>query len=128
MADLTVDTVVLRQVAAQVRDAVDVLTPNRLDATAPCPLVDASLGASALGREVVSLAERRVRQGLEAADTLSTTARAAAGGLDQAAAAFDDVEATAAEPAVPSRLPAPSSLPAFGPPPAAGPAGPPRPR
>lgn len=101
MTDLAVDTALLRQAADAVEIAASRFTPDAGDAQAACPLADGSLGPSALGREVVAAAERRIRAALEAATALAAVGQRCADQLEVAADQFDRLEATLGTPSGP---------------------------
>ena len=90
--DLTVDTTLIRQAADVLDDASTVLGPDAVGAAARCPLVENSLGNSALGREVVSAANRRVLQAAEAAGRLAGLIGETAQRLRSTATAFEVAE------------------------------------
>jgi hypothetical protein len=90
--DLTVETALIRQAADVLDDASMVLGPGRAGGPARCPLVDNSLGNSALGREVVSAANRRVLQATEAAGQLACLIGETARKLRSTATAFEAAE------------------------------------
>lgn len=92
--DLTVETSLIRQAADVLDDASTVLAPATVGDLS-CPLVDGSLGYSAVGREVVGAAARRVIQATDAARRLAELVNDAAIKLRTAAAAFEAAETTA---------------------------------
>jgi len=90
--DLAVDTDLLRQ-AADVLDEASALFHGRASPeVAVFPLTDASLGNSAVAREVVAAAGRRVAQAIESTVLLATLITDDAGKLRSAAAAFATAE------------------------------------
>ena len=95
--DVAVETSLIRQAADVLDDASAVLTPAGADGL-NCPLTDGSLGSSALGREVVGAATRRVIQATDAARRLAELIADAAGKLRTAAAAFEAAESAAIAP------------------------------
>lgn len=90
--DLEVDTDLLRQAAAVLDDAAAIATGSAPVVIA-YPLTDTSLGNSAVAREVVGAAGRRVAQAIEAIALLAAMAADGAGKLRSAAIAFDNAEA-----------------------------------
>jgi hypothetical protein len=96
--DLAVETSLIRLAADVLDDASTALTPGAAGDQLHCPLVDDSLGNSALGREVVDAASRRVIQATDAARRLAELVTDAASKLRTAAAAFEAAESTAIAP------------------------------
>ena len=95
-ADLTVQTPLIRQAADELDDAAGAFR-NGLGETT-CPLTDSSLGSSALAREVVAAAARRVVQTTEAGTLLAGQVGETAARLRAAAAAFEAAESAAIAP------------------------------
>ena len=95
--DLAVQTPLIRQAADVLDDASFDFVGSMCDVF-PSPLTDASLGASAVAREVVDAASRRVRHAAEAARRLSELATDTAEKLRLAATAFEDAESCAIAP------------------------------
>ena len=93
--DLTVETTLIRQAADVLDDASAAFDSGAACEVFRCPLTDGSLGSSALAREVVGAASRRVTQATEAARRLSILAADAAGKLRTAAGAFEAAETAA---------------------------------
>jgi hypothetical protein len=96
--DLTVETTLIRQAADVLDDASTVLGPGRTGGAARCPLVEGSLGHSALGREVVGAANRRVLQSIEALNRLAGLIGETARTLRSTATAFEAAEYSAIGP------------------------------
>jgi hypothetical protein len=97
--DLAVDTALLRQAANVLDDASALLAGRASPEIAVFPLGDASLGRSAVAREVVDAAGRRVAQAYESAVLLAAMATDVAEKTRCAATAFDLAEtANAAAP------------------------------
>jgi len=92
--DLTVETALIRQAADVLDDASTVLGPDQTGGAARCPLVEGSLGDSALGREVVVAANRRVLQAIEAANRLACLIGETANKLRSTATAFEAAESS----------------------------------
>ncbi|MEP6562932.1 MAG: hypothetical protein ABJD68_17870 [Nakamurella sp.] len=92
--DLAVETDLLRQAADLLDDASAIFDGRTSPALPGCPLTDSSLGNSAVAREVVGAARRRVSQAIEAAVLLAAAATDGAGRLRGTAMAFDNTEAT----------------------------------
>ena len=90
--DLEVDSDMLRRAADILDDAAGLfdgrLSPNLAD----FPLIDGSLGHSAVAREVVAAAGRRVAQALQTTVLLAALATDDAGKLRSAASAFAATE------------------------------------
>lgn len=96
--DLTVETALIRQAADVLDDASAVLGPDQAGVAARCPLVDSCLGNSALGREVVGAANRRVLQATEAAGRLAGLIGETARKLRSTATAFEAAESSSLRP------------------------------
>jgi len=96
--DLAVETSLIRQAADVLDDAADVLGQAAAGAGSRNTLVESSLGNSALGREVVGAANRRVLQAVEAADLLADVVTETATRLRTVAAAFEAAETTTIRP------------------------------
>lgn len=96
--DLSVETALIRQAADVLDDASGILAPHRSSGPSRCPLVDGSLGSSALGREVVAAANRRVLQACEATARLADLIDATAVKLRSAATAFEAAESSPVRP------------------------------
>lgn len=92
------DTALIRQAADVLDDASAVLGPDQAGVPARCPLVGNSLGNSALGREVVNAANRRVLQATEAAIRLSGLIGQTAQTLRGTATAFEVAESSGVGP------------------------------
>jgi hypothetical protein len=91
--DLAVDTDLLRQ-AADVLDDVSALFDGRASPEVPVfPLTDASLGNSAVAREVVAAARRRVEQAIESTVLLAALLTDDAEKLRRTETAFATAEA-----------------------------------
>jgi hypothetical protein len=86
--DLEVDTGLLRQAADVLDDASALFDGRTSPDIAEYPLTDASLGNSAVAREVVAAAARRVAQAIESAVLLAALATGGAEKLRSAATAF----------------------------------------
>lgn len=93
--DLEVDTTLIRQAADILDDAALTFGDKSGDGELNCPLNDASLGPTALGREVVAGASKRVRQAAEAADRLGLLSSDTASKLRTSANAFEQAESRA---------------------------------
>ena len=91
--DLAVDTDLLRQAADVLDDASAVFSGPTSSARLDFPLTDSSLGRSAVAREVVGAAQRRVTQAIEVAAQLATLATDSAGRVRSTATSFDNAEA-----------------------------------
>jgi hypothetical protein len=93
--DLEVETTLIRQAADVLDDAARAFAGDAAGDEFHCPLADSSLGPSALGREVVTAAGRRVQQAAEAARHLGALSADTAGKLRTSATAFEVAEAGA---------------------------------
>lgn len=93
--DLSVETTFIRQAAGVLDDASSALAPGTAGDDSGGELVDNSLGNSALGREVVAAANRRVPQAVEAARRLAVVVTETADKLRTVAAAFEAAESSA---------------------------------
>jgi hypothetical protein len=93
--DLDVETTLIRQAADILDDAGRIFGGSAGGGELTCPLTDASLGPTALGREVVAGASKRVRQAAEAADRLGVLSSDTAGKLRTSANAFEQAESSA---------------------------------
>ena len=96
--DLAVETATIRWAADVLDEASEAYEGGVACRVFHCPLGDASLGHSAVAREVVAGALRRVDQALEAARQLARLSSAGAAALRTAAAAFDAAESSLAPP------------------------------
>lgn len=96
--DLSVDTALLRQAADLLEDAAAAFDGGAACVVYRCPLTDSSLGSSALAREVVSAAARRVEQGVEATRMLAAAATDTGVKLRIAADTFDAAEMSGSGP------------------------------
>ena len=92
--DLSVETTLIRQAAEVLNDASSVLAPGPAGDVWRGALADNSLGNSALGREVVAAANRRVPQAVEAAGRLAGVVAETADKLRTVAAAFEAAESS----------------------------------
>lgn len=90
--DLAVDTALLRQAADVLDDAAALFAGRASPDIANFPLSDVSLGRSAVAREVVEAAGRRVAQALESAVLVAAIATTNAEKVRCAATAFDLAE------------------------------------
>lgn len=85
--ELLVETELIRQAAEVLQEASMALEPG--GALGDCPLSDASLGRSAVAREVAGAAARRVLQACDAARLLAGLVGDGAAALRRTADAFD---------------------------------------
>jgi hypothetical protein len=92
--DLAVDTSLIRLAAQAVDEAAAAFDGGAACAVFRCPLVDGSLGSSALAREVAGAAARRVQQAIDATQLLARTASATAADLRAVASTFEAAEAS----------------------------------
>ncbi len=92
--DLAVETTFIRQAACVLDDASSALHPGMAGDMSGGRLVDNSLGNTALGREVVAAANRRVPQAVEAAGRLAGVVANTADKLRTVAAAFEAAESS----------------------------------
>jgi len=91
--ELAVDTGLLKQAADALDDASALFDGRTSPAMASFPLTDTSLGSSAVAREVVAAARRRVEQAIETTALLAALVTEDAGKLRSAAIAFAAAEA-----------------------------------
>ncbi len=96
--NLSVETTLIRQAADVLDDASSVLAPVAAGNLSRGALTDNSLGNSALGREVVGAANRRVLQSVEAAGRLADVVTETARKLRMVATAFEAAESSAIRP------------------------------
>ncbi len=95
--ELSVDTALLRVAADTLEDACGEFSRGA-GRHEGCPLTDDSLGHSAVAREVVASAGRRVEEALQAAALCAAAASQTAARVRGAAASFELVEAAAGGP------------------------------
>lgn len=91
MTDLVVDTALLKAAAGSVEDASAAFAAVGGRAQG-CRLTDDSLGRSAVAREVVDAAARRVQQAVQATRIAADAASGVAVRIRTVAAVFDHVE------------------------------------
>jgi hypothetical protein len=96
--ELAVNTPLVRRAADVLDDVSQVLSVGGPRNHLMCPLTEHSLGASAVAREVVDAASRRVPQATEATTQLGQAAMAIAEQLRITAAAFEALESAAIVP------------------------------
>ncbi len=94
---LVVDTGALRAAASSLDDA-STLFARGTGRREGCPLTDQSLGGSAVAREVVAAASRRVLQAVEAAALFAGASAQTAARVRNAATSFEIAESAAGGP------------------------------